>query len=261
MSPDDVFDSFALSHVGLVRTANEDSFVVRADLGLWAVADGMGGHAAGDVASAAIVERLARIPVQSEAAALLRACETQIHDANRDITNIAAQRGLGVMGSTVVALLVFGRHYACLWAGDSRAYRITPGESATQLTRDHTEAEQLVAEGVLSEAEARLWPRRNVITRAVGASDDLTLDLVNGEMLPGDAFILCSDGLTAHVEPHEIAGCLQDADAESACRALVDLALARGGSDNVTVIALRYRGESQETQLRPADGRSGTRPR
>jgi serine/threonine protein phosphatase PrpC len=262
MSPADAFEASAATHVGCVRVQNEDSYLSRSEIGLWAVADGMGGHEAGDVASAAVVDALARIVPQERPAALYSACEAQIQSANRDIRAIAAARGGATMGSTIVAFLAFGRHYACLWAGDSRAYLLRRGERLRQITRDHTEAEQLLVEGLLSEEEARNWPRRNVITRAVGAADDLAIDLAEGEIAPGDVFVLCSDGLTTHVEPHEIAECIARRSAEGACAELIALALERGGTDNVTVIVLRWRGEPETTQWRPAsDGRSGTRPR
>ena len=248
MATPDTFETFAATHVGNVRSENEDRFLSRPSVGLWAVADGMGGHAAGAVASAAVVSALDEIAPQPTASDLLRGCEQQLQAANRTIRAIAARQGLGTIGATVVTLLADDRHYACLWAGDSRAYLIRQG-AAAQITHDHTEAARLVAEGRLSEEEARHWPGRNIVTRAVGAADVLALDLSNGELRPGDVFVLCSDGLTGHMEAPEIARIAGSRRPEDACREMIDLALQRGGHDNVTVIVIRHAEGS--TQLSP----------
>ncbi|TDX67024.1 protein phosphatase [Methylosinus sp. sav-2] len=255
--------AFALSDKGRVRAENEDNFLSKPHMGLFAVADGMGGHAAGATASAVVVDSLSRVAPQGAAAELRRQCEAALQGAHRDIQRQAALRGVGTMGSTVVMLLTFDRYYACLWAGDSRAYLLRGGD-IVQITIDHTEAEQLLADGVLTPEEARNWPRRNVITRAVGAGETLALDFVNGELFEGDMFVLCSDGLTGHVTAAEIAGLASGRAPEEACRALIDLALARGGTDNVTVLVAAYRQQEEEpTRLRPGreESRETTRPR
>jgi serine/threonine protein phosphatase PrpC len=245
------------THVGRVRKRNEDSFITLPHIGVAAVSDGMGGHEAGDVPSAAVVRALGRIGPQPSAVALLQSCEAALNDANREIRDIAASRRLATIGATVVALLNFERHYACLWAGDSRAYLVRRGEIA-QITRDHTEVAQLVANGVLTPQEAKLWPRRNVITRAVGAADALQLELASGEIEPGDIFVLCSDGLTGHVEAEEIAATARRGAPETACAALIDLALERGGSDNVTVVVMQHNAIDEErTILHPKPPPSG----
>lgn len=256
--------AFALSDKGLVRAENEDNFLSKPQTGLFAVADGMGGHAAGATASAVVVDSLSRVALQETAAALRRQCEEALQRAHRDIKRQAALRGVATMGSTVVMLLTFDRYYACLWAGDSRAYLLRGGD-IVQITVDHTEAEQLYADGVLTAEEARNWPRRNVITRAVGAGETLALDFINGELFEGDMFVLCSDGLTGHLAAAEIAGLAAGRTPEEACRALLDLALARGGADNVTVLVAAYRSDEDEdaTRLRPGreESRETTRPR
>jgi protein phosphatase len=239
MASSGVIEVGAATHVGRVREVNEDRFLVRSDLGLWAVADGMGGHAAGDVASSTLVESLARIKPQESAAALLQACENRLIDANTNIRELAARRGVAVMGTTVVALVIFDGHYACLWSGDSRAYLIRENRIC-QVTRDHTEVQELVAEGLLNDEEARRWPRRNVVTRAIGIFEKPEVEMRCGELLPGDVFILCSDGLTGHVEPDEIQLRIVSSRTQTACEKLIELALQRGGQDNVTVIAVRY---------------------
>jgi protein phosphatase len=231
--------AFALTDKGKVRAGNEDAFLCRPQAGLFAVADGMGGHAGGATASAAIVEALSRVEPQNSAGDLRRLAEEALHDAHRDILLLAEQRGLGTIGSTVVALLMFEDRYACLWAGDSRAYLLR-GDDIVQITRDHTEVAQLVADGLLSAEEARSWPRRNVITRAVGAGDALLLDFVSGELVDGDRFVLCSDGLTGHVAAEEIGRLAAGRSPQNACRELVEMALQCGGSDNITVLVAAY---------------------
>jgi len=191
--PDDFWIGSA-THVGLTREVNEDCFMVSANSGVFAVVDGMGGHEQGEVASAAVVESLAAIVPQRDAESLLRACETRLVEANNKIRALATKRGKGTtMGSTVVALTILDGRYVCVWAGDCRAY-LSRGGSLQQLTRDHTEVEDLVERGLLSTEEARLWPRRNVVTRALGVCDQLDLEMRSGAAHPGDAFLLCSDG-------------------------------------------------------------------
>ena len=229
----------AATHVGYVRQLNEDRFISRSDLGLWAVADGMGGHAAGDVASSALIQSLDLIKLQDSAAALRQACEASLSAANTAIRQLAQARGIEVMGTTVVALLIFDTHYACLWCGDSRAYLIRDRQ-ISQVTRDHTEVQELIAEGLLSREEASRWPRRNIITRAIGVFEQAEVDVKSGELLPGDVFILCSDGLTGYVAAEELRQSVIDRPAQNACDDLIHLALERGGQDNVTVMVIRY---------------------
>ncbi|WP_293865848.1 protein phosphatase 2C domain-containing protein [uncultured Alsobacter sp.] len=240
------FDTFGATHAGRVRDHNEDSFCLRPDSGLWVVADGMGGHAAGEVASAAIVEVLGAVGPQESAANLMKACDDGLAEANARIRAYAAQRSHGVMGATVAVLLTFGEHFACVWSGDSRVYLVRQ-HTILQVTRDHTEAEDLLAQGVLTEAEAKAWPRRNVITRAIGVFEEPMLDHRHGELEPGDIFVLCSDGLTGHVEPDEILAAVSRRRAEIAVGELIGMTLDRGAKDNVTVVVIRYRPEDGAT--------------
>jgi protein phosphatase len=239
----------AATDVGRMRDINEDSFVAVTGSGVFAVADGIGGHDHGEIASATIVQSLAAITPQPDSAALLEACKTRLIEANAKIRVLAAQRGkTTMMGSTVVALTIHDGRYACLWAGDSRAY-LSRGGSLQQITRDHTEVEDLMERGLLSLEEARLWPRRNVVTRALGVSDEIDLEVRSGVAQPGDAFLLCSDGLTLHVEPSELRSEVESRGPQRACDELVALALDRGGQDNITVIVVRYRPEEDQTVL------------
>jgi serine/threonine protein phosphatase PrpC len=231
-------ESGAATHVGKVRDGNEDSYLVAARSGIWAVADGMGGLSAGDVASRTVVEELGSLGEPISAEDLLASCEERLVNANDRLRALAAERGV-MIGTTVAVLLIFRESYACLWSGDSRIYRIRRRE-IEQLSVDHTEAQELVAEGKLTAAEARVWPRRNVITRAIGVFDDPELEMVSGKLEPGNVFVICSDGLTAHVEQDEILAIAARNTPQRACELLVDLTLERGAVDNVTVVAVRF---------------------
>jgi len=231
------FDVSSVTHAGKVRERNEDSCLVRTDTGLWAVADGMGGHEAGDLASRILVESLDAIEQPEAALDLLEQCEAQIFHANQQIMDLSRARNGAIIGTTAAVLLVRDRHYACVWAGDSRIYLISGG-GIKQLSRDHTEVEELVAAGTLSREDAENWPN-NVITRAIGAAEDLELEIVTGAADPGDIFVICSDGLTKHLGDDEILQCAGDRNARAACEEMLELALERGGFDNVTVVVVR----------------------
>lgn len=232
------FESAAMTHQGRVRTVNEDSYLLRPGSGLWAVSDGMGGHKAGRMASSVVVEELGHVNDAASARDLLAECTRGLERANQRLRAEADAMNLDVIGATVVLLLVHAGAYACIWAGDSRIYRIRGGE-ILQLTRDHSEAEDLVAEGVITREEARHWPRRNVVTRAIGVTGDVELEIVDGFAELGDTFVLCSDGLTGHLEDAEILQLVAGQEPKAASQALVEQALERGGRDNVTVVVVR----------------------
>jgi protein phosphatase len=232
------FEAGAATDVGKVRRQNEDNYLVATKCGVWAVADGMGGHEAGDLASRVVIEELERIAAPSSAAELLASCEARLVGANNRLKEIAHERGGVLIGTTVAVLLVYQEFYACVWSGDSRIYRIRD-LAIEQLTVDHTEVQQLVAEGRLTAAEARTWPRRNVVTRAIGVYESPELEIVSGVLEPGDIFVICSDGLTAHVEDREILAVAARNPPQRACDLLVARTLDRGASDNVTVVAVR----------------------
>ncbi len=228
----------AATHVGKVRRQNEDNYLVATARGVWAVADGMGGHEAGDVASRVVVEELDAIAPPATAAELLASCEQHIINANRRLKKLADVRG-ALIGTTVAVLLAFDGHYAVVWSGDSRVYRIRR-QRIEQISVDHTEAQELVDRGRLTPEEARIWPRRNVITRAIGVSDHPELEIKDGALEPGDTFVICSDGLTTHVEDDEILALASENPAQKACDLLVHMTLDRGAVDNVTVVTVRF---------------------
>lgn len=246
------FETGTGTHVGRVRTLNEDRFLVRPDIGVFAVADGMGGHDRGEVASSLVVRALDGIGHAGSAAELLGRFEERILTANGQLQRLAGG-GDAVIGTTVAALLVHSGYYACVWSGDSRVYLVRDGRIAA-LSRDHTEAQEMVDEGVLSPEEARSWPRRNVVTRAIGVHDRPEVELEQGQVLPGDLFVLCSDGLTNHVSDEEILALVLAGPPQAACDGLIALTLERGASDNVTVVVVVCR-LAERPPTRPASGR------
>lgn len=231
------FESYGVSHKGCVRDHNEDSYLVEPQIGLWVVADGMGGHEAGEVASASIVEHLATIGIASSAPDLRARFEDRLSRAHAEIRRISRSRGVTI-GSTVAALLAMDGRFACLWSGDSRVYLVRDG-AISQISRDHTEVQELLDSGAISAAEAENWPRRNVITRAIGVNDEIAIDFQQGETLADDIFILSTDGLTAHVSDAEIATAALSAAPQAACEKLLAMVLERGGTDNVTIVLVK----------------------
>lgn len=239
MTPALSFRSVARTHVGHVRELNEDNFLDRPQIGLWAVADGMGGHQAGEVASALVVEALARIDPASSGHAYLTAVGETLQAVNNDLVSRAARDPAGgAIGATVVTLLAYERHYACLWAGDSRAYLLRGGV-LRQITHDHSLVQELVDAGDISRQQARTDRRAHVITRAVGVRAPLDLDVRYAPVEAGDLFLLCSDGLTGLVEDHEIRALMLDGDLDQIADALLSITLRRGARDNVTVVLVK----------------------
>lgn len=232
------FQTGAVTHQGRVRDHNEDRFLAEPRSGLWVVADGMGGHQGGEYASGSIVDHLGSVGVPASAPDLEARVMDRLNRANAHIQDMSRERGGAIIGSTVVALLVFDRDFACIWAGDSRAYRLREGQ-LRQVTRDHTEAQELLSRGVITPQEAANWPRKNVITRAVGVGAHLNADMISGQLKEGDQFLLCSDGLTGHVADEEIREVLMSNPPQAACERLLELTLERGATDNVTVVVLR----------------------
>lgn len=231
--------SFPATHPGARRSYNEDTFVDRPDLGLWAVADGAGGHEAGEVASGMIRDALVAIPRNLGAGQLLAEARTRLLSVHNALQEEAEQRGPGVMmASTVVVLMVRDSFFAVLWAGDSRVYLLRDGD-LSQLTRDHSLVQDMVDNGEISLDQAEAHPHANVITRAVGAGEgDLALEKVTGLIQPGDRFLLCSDGLSKTLSNDEIARLLSVPDGVPPSDMLISAALARQVSDNVTAVVV-----------------------
>ena len=191
--------SDGISDVGKIRTVNEDAFTDRPDAGLWVVADGMGGHDAGDFASHAIIDSLNQVGPQRRLSTFIDAVEDRLLQVNQGLIEAAAEREVPTtIGSTVVALLAVQNYCACLWAGDSRAYRLCGGQMQP-VSQDHSQVEELIEQGLLLREDAESHPAANVITRAVGAADTLFIDVELVELQDGDRFLLCSDGLFKEV--------------------------------------------------------------
>ena len=231
------FETGAVSHTGHARDHNEDNYLIEPHSGVWLVADGMGGHERGDYASGAIVQHLGSIGRPAHAPDLEARFTERLSRANSEI-NAHAQRSGATIGSTVVALLAYEQHFACVWSGDSRAYLIRDGQ-LTQVSRDHTEANELLDRGVITPEQAETWHRKNVITRAVGVAPEVQLEKRFGTLRNRDTFILCSDGLNAHVEDDEILDVARKHQPQEACQILLDRTLQRGASDNTTVVVVR----------------------
>lgn len=233
------WESYALSVVGMRRKLNEDAILDRADAGLWAVADGMGGHSAGDVASQALVKALAQISPVDDLEHYSEQVASCLHSVNRDLLQLAESRGYGqIIGSTVVVLLMVRNEFRYLWAGDSRLYRYRQGK-LEQLTTDHSLYNESVSLG-LSPLDGSLEQGRgNVITRAVGADAQLRLDCGQGQIVDEDVFILCSDGIDKELGHAEIAELCATGSAEDMAHKLVEEAESKGGRDNISVIVIK----------------------
>jgi protein phosphatase len=225
----------ARTDVGLVRSRNEDAYLAEPQRGLWAVADGMGGHAFGDLASGAVIDALAGLPAPATLAEFIESARARLAQVNDTLRVEARARQVPVIGSTVAALLACGLETACLWAGDSRIYLFRNGR-LQQLTRDHNQIEALKARGAdLAAATASA----NMITRAVGAADAIAFDVAPVTARDGDMFLLCSDGLSTPVQEEAIAAALAPGDCAQAAQELIAQALANGGRDNITVVVVR----------------------
>ena len=230
---------WAVTHCGAVRSHNQDAMVCRAETGLWAVADGAGGHRAGDVASNMIVNALNGIPAALSAEECLGQVRLRLAAVHVAIRARALEEHgpAGMIASTVVVLLVRDGHFVCLWAGDSRAYLLRDS-AMSQITRDHSLVQAMVDSGALSETEAERHPQANVITRAVGADEPgLSLDKVTGKLMHGDRFLLCSDGLCKALDAATIATLM--ADPADPANVLINAALHVGARDNVTAVVVQ----------------------
>ena len=232
------WESSSRTDVGTVREINEDACLARPEIGLWVVADGMGGHSAGDLASGSIVDTLGGVAGPESLSEFTEDVEQRLVSINTRLREMASREEVHTIGSTVVALLAYNRHCVCQWAGDSRIYRFRD-ERLEQLTQDHALVEELVEKGVLSPEEAEGHPQSNLVTRAVGATERLYVDTEIFELAHDDCFVLCSDGLDKELTEEDIARIVANEPIEKMSDALVNLAVERGARDNVTVVCVR----------------------
>jgi len=236
----------AKTDVGQVRLLNEDCYSVGELPGgfVWAViCDGMGGAAGGDVASRSAVQLISEAVTSSfqehmSSRSIKNLLVTALDNANTRVFDLAqANESLMGMGTTVVAAIVNGRKACIAHAGDSRAYLLAGGEPL-QLTKDHSVVQAMVDNGQITEDEAKHHPRKNLITRVLGVAETLEADYCEEELAPGSVLLLCTDGLTNCVEPDEFPAMLAEAGFANFADLLVALANARGGPDNITVVAI-----------------------
>ena len=250
------FSSSCKSDVGKVRRINEDACLDLAEQNLWVVADGMGGHSAGDFASQSIVKVLSEAEFVPNAADYVDQVEERLLAVNRALYDEAQRRG-ETIGSTVVLLLTHGSQAIWLWVGDSRIYRWRQGH-LEQLSIDHTHLEEMIVSGQLEREGTEDHPAGTILTRAVGADPEVAVDMDMAPIQDGDVFLLCSDGLNKEVTDEEIAGMLADRpDPASAVGELVRLSLARGGRDNVTAAVVRAQLHKDPTPTTPGVGGDG----
>ena len=225
---------------GRRRSINEDAFLNLDEVGLWIVADGMGGHARGDMASHFVVDAFDGLVKPQSMEGFASLVKERLRRANQRMRDqfpgTAPQQ---MMGSTVVAFLVYKREWRCIWAGDSRAY-LMRNDRLVQITRDHNVAQDMVERGELRQEEASLHPSANRLTRALGTQSEPSLDEYSSFLHDGDTVLLCSDGLIKEVSNREVALILENSDCEEASQELVDLSLERGARDNVTVAVIRF---------------------
>ncbi|HET9205744.1 MAG TPA: PP2C family serine/threonine-protein phosphatase [Burkholderiaceae bacterium] len=232
------WSSASRSHPGRVREVNEDACLEQPRCGVWAVADGMGGHSLGEFASRLAIRSLMDLPTEGTLEQRASSVEARLLDANRRLRAEAARRDVPVIGTTIATLLVAENRFACVWAGDSRIYLFRDGR-LRQLTRDHSQLEAIRSLHVGSSDDTLDRPPANVITRALGGDDQLELDAVGADVADGDVFLLCSDGLSNEVSEAAIVQALMPGGCRLAAEALVDMALERGGHDNITAVVVR----------------------
>lgn len=225
--------------VGTVRPLNEDSFLSQPEIGLWTVADGMGGHDGGSVASQMIVDGLKKLSSKVNLDILVNDIENIIIDVNNCLLEYSTARLNGrTIGSTFVSLLIKGNIGVCLWAGDSRLYRFRQ-DQLSQISEDHSHVAELLKQGLISAQEAENHPESNVITRAVGTSERIDIDIDVFDVKIGDQFLLCSDGLYNSVSKIEIVKCLYENSLEKSVNNLIKMALHNQASDNVSVVLVK----------------------
>jgi protein phosphatase len=252
--------SAASTHVGMTRERNEDDYYAGANV--FGVADGLGGHQAGEIASKLAIQHLREI--DSRERRLADALEESFRKANRAIHDRAAKdpRTKG-MGTTLTAIAVEDSSAHLAHVGDSRCYLLRDGE-ISQLSRDHTLVARMVADGKITPQQAESHPQRSILTRALGADDEIDVDTLEITLAPGDRLLLCSDGLSSVVPEEEILRRLREAnDLDGLCTALVDEANQRGGPDNVTVLVVEVPVDAELARLPgpPRQAPAGTRRR
>ncbi|HEX8936663.1 MAG TPA: protein phosphatase 2C domain-containing protein [Sphingomicrobium sp.] len=231
------FECVSRTHVGLRRKVNEDSLFADCERGLWAVADGMGGHEAGEMASAMVTDALRCLPASTDLDQTAANAVAAVGQVNRELIELArsGRDQPGTIGTTVVGLAIANGLFRCFWMGDSRAYRLRDGEMI-RISHDHSLVQNLVDAGMLAPEDADTHENANLITRAVGVDERAEVEMVSGDARSGDQFLLASDGLTRIVRDHELAAELERGSPAETADRMIEMVLARGAPDNVSLI-------------------------
>ena len=256
------YTSHAVTHIGKVRKLNEDRFLCREDAGVWAIADGMGGHGGGGTASKLVMDLLCTVPGKQPLNLLLNEVEERIEKAQAELRKLAWQSNQRIMGTTLVALLLRQGYGVFLWVGDSRLYRLREGR-LYQMTMDHSQVFNYISTGMLSPEEARMHPLRNRITRAVGTPDGPNMDLDMTVLQAGDRYLLCTDGLTGSLSDADLLELLgAGGSTRLTCEQLVEKTLEGEALDNVTVVIVDVHKDPMETAIEQVahHGRKPLRP-
>ncbi|MEA3640545.1 MAG: protein phosphatase 2C domain-containing protein [Lamprobacter sp.] len=246
-----VFQSASTTHPGRVRSVNQDALIDLPERGVWAVADGVGGHQQGEAASQAVVSAIAEVATSAHPEGLVEAIRQGIIGVNQQLLQRAHELGPdALIASTVAVMVADTNHCICLWAGDSRVYGFRQGR-LSRLTRDHSQVEELVERGLLSAQDALHHPEANIILRAVGRTQMLELDAVVYDLYDQDKYLLCTDGITKELDEQEIAAVLAKGSCHENCKQLLELALSRHCADNVAMIVVDARlQDAGDTTLR-----------
>ena len=247
------FRSASFTHKGGTREHNEDALLDAPLAGVWVVADGMGGHQAGDVASQMTCDIVARQVARQGKALSVDGLRTALEDANARIRDYARDAlDSQTVGATVIALRIVEGRYHLLWAGDSRCYRLRDG-NLVQISRDHSQVADLLDQGLIRPEEVEGHPLAHVITRALGVDDELNLDYATGETRPGDLFLLCSDGVSNEFGTGDLEGFLGDGQIQDATHAIMYSALVNKCGDNITCIIVNVDEDGYDPQQFRAD--------
>ncbi len=232
-------DNALRTHKGNRRTLNEDALLSHSLYPLFVIADGMGGHSAGDKASQYIVEQLSQIHFnEADLQARIHYIEASIHAINQDIINAQwVDDPAAIVGSTIVAAYIENNICTCFWVGDSRLY-IYRDQRLYQMTRDHSMVQDLLDKGLITAQEARTHPNHNVLTRALGTDQEVVIDSNQFNLQAGDKLLLCSDGLYNELDSQNIIDCLEQQTSKQIAECLLQGVLAGTAADNVSVIVI-----------------------
>lgn len=232
-----------LTDVGLVRKANEDSILMMTEQNFWLVADGMGGHANGALASQTAVSGFKALQLSDDFEQAITEIADRMHAVNSRLSHMNNEAEEGQMGTTAISLLIRDDKFAVIWVGDSRAYIFRRG-GLFQISVDHTHVQDLVDEGILNPDEAKDHPMGHVLTRALGVQESVQVDVVQDMIEPGDRIVLCSDGLTGPVTDNTIRQIVEQGSTDAAVKDLIAAAFDGGAADNVSVIVVAIDGEA-----------------